>query len=84
MQRAAALLRDGHQPIARVAEQVGYETEAAFSRAFKRITGLPPAHWRKTIAGWTSETKEGEGPTAAGTGQIVASHYGRYRRGPCW
>lgn len=46
MQLAADRLRDG-QPIARVAYEVGYESEASFHRAFKREFGLPPAAWRR-------------------------------------
>jgi AraC-like DNA-binding protein len=44
---AAQTLRAGREPIARIAEKSGYESEAAFSRAFKREFGLPPASWRK-------------------------------------
>jgi AraC-like DNA-binding protein len=44
---AARELRAGSEPIARVAARSGYETESAFSRAFKREFGLPPATWRK-------------------------------------
>jgi AraC-like DNA-binding protein len=44
---AAQVLRDGREPIARVAERSGYESEASFSRAFKREFGTPPAAWRK-------------------------------------
>jgi AraC-like DNA-binding protein len=29
---------------------VGYESEAAFNRAFKRVTGAPPATWRRGTA----------------------------------
>lgn len=47
MQRGAVLLRDGHATVAAVALEVGYESEAAFARAFKRATGLPPAAWRR-------------------------------------
>lgn len=47
MQLAAQRLRDGHQSVARVAYDVGYESEAAFNRAFKRELGVPPATWRK-------------------------------------
>jgi AraC-like DNA-binding protein len=31
-----------------IAERSGYESEATFSRAFKREFGLPPALWRRT------------------------------------
>lgn len=47
MQLAARLLRDGRLTVASVALEVGYESEAAFARAFKRATGLPPAAWRR-------------------------------------
>jgi AraC-like DNA-binding protein len=43
----ARSLRSGGDAIARVAERSGYESEAAFSRAFKREFGMPPAAWRK-------------------------------------
>lgn len=49
MQVAARLLRDGQAPVASIALEVGYESEAAFSRAFKRETGRPPATWRREI-----------------------------------
>jgi AraC-like DNA-binding protein len=45
MQLASNLLLQG-QAVARVAEGVGYESEAAFSRAFKKLVGQPPAAWR--------------------------------------
>jgi AraC-like DNA-binding protein len=44
---AAQTLRSGGDAIARVAERSGYESEAAFSRAFKREFGMPPAAWRR-------------------------------------
>jgi AraC-like DNA-binding protein len=44
---AAQALRDGRESVARLAERAGYESEAAFSRAFKREFGVPPAGWRK-------------------------------------
>lgn len=47
MQAAAALLRDTAATIATVAADVGYESEASFSRAFKRLVGKPPAAWRQ-------------------------------------
>lgn len=47
MQCAARLLADRDLKVAAVAEAVGYASEAAFSRAFKRETGGPPAAWRR-------------------------------------
>jgi len=47
MQLAAGLLASGRDPIARVAEAVGYDSEAAFNRAFRRTVGTPPAAWRQ-------------------------------------
>ena len=41
------LLSEGNRSLADVAEQVGYESEYAFNRAFKRQVGEPPASWRK-------------------------------------
>ncbi len=47
MQLAAQLLRGGDATVASVALEVGYDSEAAFSRAFKRLVGMPPSAWRK-------------------------------------
>jgi AraC-like DNA-binding protein len=47
MQLAKQMLREGAHSIQDVATRVGYESEAAFNRAFKRATGFPPAMWRK-------------------------------------
>jgi AraC-like DNA-binding protein len=46
MQLAAGLLRNADLGVAAVALRVGYESEEAFSRAFKRGMGMPPAQWR--------------------------------------
>lgn len=46
MQLAAQRLRASRDPLARIASEVGYDSEAAFSRAFKRQYGEPPASWR--------------------------------------
>ena len=47
LQVAAQKLRDTSDPLVRVAEQVGYESEAAFSRAFRKKFGSAPATWRR-------------------------------------
>ena len=46
MQQAHQWLREG-QRVASVAEKLGYDSEASFSRAFKRIMGAPPSQFRK-------------------------------------
>lgn len=47
MQLAAQQLREGRQSVAQIAAAVGYESEAAFTRAFKREHGVAPAAWRR-------------------------------------
>lgn len=51
IQLASRLLRESNRTVATIALEVGYDSEAAFSRAFKRMVGLPPAAWRRTQAG---------------------------------
>jgi len=46
IQLAAERLRVGHESIPSIAASVGYDSEAAFNRAFKRITGMTPGSWR--------------------------------------
>ena len=48
MQLAASALLEGNPTIAEVATRVGYGSEAAFSRAFKKQVGVSPAAWRET------------------------------------
>ncbi|WP_119462889.1 AraC family transcriptional regulator [Rhodospirillaceae bacterium SYSU D60014] len=47
---ASMLLRETVDAIARIAYEVGYESEAAFNRAFRREYGVPPAAWRRDDA----------------------------------
>jgi AraC-like DNA-binding protein len=49
MQVGAGLLRDTNATVASVAQDVGYDSEAAFARAFKRLVGKPPAAWRRQL-----------------------------------
>ena len=46
LQTAKLHLRETQKTIAQLAHSIGYESEQAFSRAFKREFGLPPARWR--------------------------------------
>jgi AraC family transcriptional regulator, alkane utilization regulator len=47
MELAAQRLEATSDPIAEVSLASGYDSEASFSRAFKRHTGEPPAAWRR-------------------------------------
>lgn len=46
LQLASQQLQHSDDSIAKIAIQVGYESEAAFNRAFKRYVGVPPGTWR--------------------------------------
>ena len=48
MQMAAQKLKGTSASLAQVAELIGYESEAAFSRAFKKTFGSSPAAWRRS------------------------------------
>ena len=50
---ASRLLAEGGH-VAAVAEKVGYESEAAFSRAFKKVVGKAPAAWRRAATPLTA------------------------------
>lgn len=47
LQRAAFLMEAQGLAIAEAAAEVGYESEAAFSRAFRKRMGMPPGEWRR-------------------------------------
>ncbi|MEW8692901.1 MAG: helix-turn-helix domain-containing protein [Candidatus Thiodiazotropha endolucinida] len=46
LQLTAIRLRESPRAIAQIAFEVGYESEAAFSRAFKNAFGITPGDWR--------------------------------------
>ena len=47
MQIASEMLRRRHSNMATIAAEIGYESEAAFSRAFKKMMGVTPSAWRQ-------------------------------------
>lgn len=51
LQLAANLLKRERLSIAQIAAEVGYESEAAFNRAFKKQVGVPPGAWRRATLG---------------------------------
>jgi AraC-like DNA-binding protein len=60
LQLASRLLEKSGTCIARAAAEVGYESEAAFNRAFKKFVGVPPGAWRKDRqAAVRQETRNG-------------------------
>jgi AraC-like DNA-binding protein len=62
LQLGARALAATSQGVAQIASEVGYESEAAFNRAFKRQYGLPPAAFRKDRAARRQESSpEGRG-----------------------
>jgi AraC-like DNA-binding protein len=50
MQLAAERLRSTNESLAEIAERIGYGSESAFSRAFKRLVGVAPASFRQRRA----------------------------------
>lgn len=47
VQFGARLLRESNRNVATIARAIGDDSEAALSRAFRRIVDMPPATWRK-------------------------------------
>lgn len=57
---AANMLRHSNAQLTHIAQDVGYQTDTAFIRAFRREFGAPPASWRRSQAA----LKRGEQATA--------------------
>jgi len=66
MQKAAALLREGSATLGDIADRVGYESEAAFSKAFKRWVGSAPGAYRKAARGNGAAAPAAEATMSAG------------------
>lgn len=88
MEVAARLLRESDQPLAAVAERVGYASEFAFNRTFHRVRGTPPGRYRELARDAQGGAAQGGGgaPMAAPSQRIVvpaaaAQGLGRARRG---
>ena len=56
MRLAARQLRTSGAPLVRIAEEVGYGSEAAFIRAFRRQFGVPPGNWRRGLKNGSGRT----------------------------
>jgi AraC-like DNA-binding protein len=70
VQVASALLRNTNATVAAIAQDVGYDSEAAFARAFKRLVGKPPAAWRRQRVNPapTERTADASSPDAPAAG----------------
>jgi AraC-like DNA-binding protein len=68
MERAKQLLAQDRSSVAQTAVTLGYGSEAAFSRAFRRVVGLPPSAWRHSAwrqtgrASGAPDVRPGEAP----------------------
>ena len=49
LEEAKKFIGTGHVPLKQVAEHTGFESVGNFHRAFKRLTGLTPAQWRRSL-----------------------------------
>ena len=65
LQLAARMLQTTREAVIRVASEVGYDSEAAFNRAFKREFGVPPGEFRDQFrrSCARSDLAGGDGPT---------------------
>ena len=50
MYKATGLLQDDHRTLSEIAESVGYDSDAAFSKTFKRVLGVAPREFRRSAA----------------------------------
>ena len=71
MQLAANFLQSSTDNVTQIAERVGDQSEAAFSRAFKKAVGVPPSQWRK-------RRRRPRGPSV-GAAQVRGAHHYRLR-----
>lgn len=65
MHLAHSALRDGNATVAELAGRLGYRSEAAFARAFKRTTGAPPGSVRRAEQHSTPATTGSRAPSVA-------------------
>src|SRR4029077_20507971 len=69
---AAQALTSSPKGVADIADAVGYESEAAFNRAFKRVFGVPPARYRRQSRSHASTP--GRSSVAQGFSPATRSH----------
>lgn len=60
MQLASAAIRDGKRSVAAIANSIGYLSEPAFIKAFRRYFGMTPGRYRATVTGRSAPTVEAD------------------------
>jgi transcriptional regulator GlxA family with amidase domain len=50
MYRGSDLLRESDRKLADVAQAVGYDSDGAFHKAFKRVLGIAPGEYRRSVS----------------------------------
>ena len=70
MDLAAKLLRESREPVARIASRVGYLSETAFAKAFRRRRKMPPGAYRsqRLRRAKAAAVEESAAPVAAAGG----------------
>jgi AraC-like DNA-binding protein len=60
MRVALMWLKEDNAPLGDIALRLGYQSEAAFNRAFKRFTGIPPGSVRRNASSANSQHTAGD------------------------
>lgn len=71
--RAKRIMLTSRMPLADVAIRCGFADQSALNRAFKRIHGVPPGIWRRTM------TPESRGPGRDRPDDLYATHESRHK-----
>lgn len=71
LELGAEALRSTSRSVVQIAAHVGYESEAAFNRAFKRRFGKPPAQYRRACREQRRAAGAGDAPGASAVGGLA-------------
>jgi AraC-like DNA-binding protein len=84
MQKAAALLQKGEWKMVDVARSVGYDSDAAFSKAFKRVVSVTPRDFRRRSQGCVGKGAAPGEPPAVSQCQAALKSRNMGRRTLLW
>jgi AraC-like DNA-binding protein len=82
MHLARRLLGESTLGLTEIASRVGYDSEAAFNRAFRRVVGTPPATWRQAKAAAQRESRNTRANEKVSTAARVAAGQGLHPAPP--